>query len=96
MVQKFGNFLTNREHAPNGYISFMLRQYIDTPKGLAWLGDKDQTKKLREIKIWIINTPISVRIAWWRRGLLFRQYIDAEMLFPWIVYRARTKSAVRE
>ncbi len=33
-----GNFLKRREHALNGYISFMLRQYIDTPKDLAWLG----------------------------------------------------------
>ncbi len=35
MGQKLGNFLTNREHAPNGYISFMLRQSIDAPKDLA-------------------------------------------------------------
>ncbi len=75
----------------------MLRQYIDAPKGLAWLGNKAQTKKKSvKYKFWIIDAPISDRFALWRRGLLFRQYIDAEMLFPWKVNSTRTKSAMRE
>ncbi len=50
MGQKLGDFLTNREHAPNSYISLITASYIDAPKDLAWLGDtaRTQTKSFRQ------------------------------------------------
>ncbi len=48
MAQKLGNFLTNREHAPQGYIY----PCVNLPKDLVWLGKKERTQK--NLRIWKI------------------------------------------
>jgi hypothetical protein len=68
MAQNLGNFLTNREHAPQGYIY----PCVNLPKDLEWLGKKDRTKKksahLENLPpFW----PSSVRIVFYLKKEIF-------------------------
>jgi hypothetical protein len=92
MGQKLGIFSTNRKQALNGYISFITASIYWCAERLC--GDTARTqKKIAKYKCWIIHAPNSVRIAWWRKGLSFRQYIDTGMLFPWTVNAHRISCA---
>jgi hypothetical protein len=85
MGLKVGNFLTNREHAPNRYISFIIASiYWCTDIPCVKRRDGPNQKNPAKYKFWIIDALYWFRIHWWCRGLSFRQYIDAGMLFMWI------------
>jgi hypothetical protein len=62
---KLGNFLTNREHAPNRYISFIIASIYWRPK-IPFMNRRDghKQKKSAKYKFWIIDTPNWFRIPY--------------------------------